>query len=82
MTDFIFYAQFFMLLTNIIVFIFVMQEKSERLRFVKVSLLVAISLGTLVNLGKLTWLNVVFAFTPFVLLGKIFKNENKTAKIV
>jgi len=80
MTDFILYAQAFMLVTNIIVFIFIMQEHSLKMKALKVALLIAISLGTLINLGKLTWLNVIFAFTPFLLLGKVFKKKKKEAK--
>jgi hypothetical protein len=55
-----------------------MQEKRVKLRAVKVALLIAISLGTLVNLGKVTWMNVLFAFTPFLLLGKIFKKDKES----
>lgn len=81
MKDFVLYAQLIMLFTNIFVFVLLMQE-SNKYKFAKVGLLIAISLGTIINLGKLTWLNVLFSLTPFILLGKIFKTKNEHQKTV
>jgi len=72
MTDLILYANFFMLTANIIVFILVMQSDAK-LKFVKALLLIVISLGTIINIGKLTWLTVLFAISPSLML---FKKQN------
>lgn len=77
MTDFILWAQFLMLTANIIVFIFIMQSETK-LKFVKVLLLIIISLGTIINIGKLTWLNVIFSLTPGLLLFKKRKDKEST----
>lgn len=77
MTNFILWSQFIMLIANVIVFILIMNEHTK-FKFVKVCLLIAISFGTIANIGKLTALSVVFALTPGLLLIKKGKNKETT----
>lgn len=71
MKDYIFYAQLIVLILNVVVFIYIMSASGVYMRFARVILLVAIFVGTLANFGKLTMLNVLFAFTPFLTLINI-----------
>ena len=76
MTNFVFYANFLMLSANIIVFIIVMQSDAK-LKVVKTCLLIAISLGTILNIGKLTWFTILFALAPGLML---FKKSDKSTE--
>lgn len=71
MMNLIFYAQILVLMLNIIVFIFLMQEHNLKYKLVRVVLLVAISIGAVINFGKVTIFTVLFSFTPFITLIKI-----------
>lgn len=71
MIDFIFYAQILVLALNIVVFCFLMQEQELNYKLARVVLLVAISVGAVINFGKVTIFTVLFSFTPFITLIKI-----------
>lgn len=79
MINFILIAQFIVLILNIIVFIYLMNERTVKYRRVRVMLLLCISIGIIVNIGKVTWYTVLFSFTPFLSLininehGKIYR---------
>lgn len=79
MTDFIFYAQLLVLTLNIIVFVFLINEHKFNFRMARVVLLIAISVGAVINLGKVTLFTVVVAFSPFITLininqhGKLYR---------
>jgi len=71
MIDFIFYAQLLVLCLNIIVFIFLMNEQKFNFKLARIVLLVAISVGAVINLGRITLFTVIVAFTPFITLINI-----------
>lgn len=71
MINFILYAQLIVLILNIMVFIYLMNERSVNYRRVRIMLLISISIGIIVNIGKVTWLTVLFSFTPFISLINI-----------
>lgn len=74
MINFILIAQFVVLFLNIVVFVYLMNENSIKYRRARVMLLICISIGIILNIGKVTWLTVLFSFTPFLSLINI--NEN------
>lgn len=74
MIDFILIAQFVVLFMNVMVFIYLMNEPEVKYRRVRVMLLICISIGIIINIGKVTWFTVLFSFTPFLSLINI--NEN------
>lgn len=69
--DVFFYMQLTMFVLNVIVFIFIMNERKLKYKAVRVALLVAVSIGFFINLGKVTWFAVLFCFTPFLSLINI-----------
>lgn len=71
MTDIILYGQLIMLGLNIIVFCFLMKEHELEYKFVRILILVAISIGAVMNFGKVTIVTVLLMFTPFITLLKI-----------
>jgi len=66
-----FYLQLLVFVMNICVFIFIMNEKKVKYKFIRAALIVAMCIGLFFNLGKLTWFTVLFAFTPFISLLKL-----------
>ena len=79
MINFILIAQFVVLFLNIVVFVYLMNEDSVKYRRARVMLLICISIGMIVNIGKITWYTVLFSFTPFLSLininehGKLYR---------
>lgn len=71
MTDVILYAQIIVFVLNIVVFCYLMQEPQVNYKLARVILLVAISVGAVINFGKVTVFTLIFSFTPFITLIKI-----------
>lgn len=71
MTDLIFYSNLIMFILNTIIFLFLMSEPNLKYKFVRVLILVAMSVGAVINFGKFTVFTVLFMFTPFITLIKI-----------
>lgn len=71
MTNFLFYAQLIVLCLNIVVFIFLMNEKNFHFKTARIIVLIAISVGAVINLGRITFFTVIVAFTPFLTLINI-----------
>ena len=69
--DVIFYAQILVFVLNIVVFCFLMNESEMNYKLARVILLVAISVGAVINFGKVTIFSVLFSFSPFITLIKI-----------
>jgi len=72
--DVFFYLQLIMFALNVCVFIYIMQERNLNHKWARVALLIAVSIGFFINLGKVTWFAVLFCFTPFIALIN-FKHE-------
>jgi hypothetical protein len=71
MSDFIFYAQILVLILNCVVFVFLMQTENVNYKLARIVLLVAISVGTVINFGKVTIFTILFSFAPFLSLINI-----------
>ena len=71
MTDFIFFAQILVLILNCVVFVFLMQTENINYKLARIVLLVAISVGTVINFGKVTVCTILFSFAPFLSLINI-----------
>ena len=76
MMNLIFYAQIMVFVLNIVVFCYLMKEDEISYKLARVILLVAISVGAVINFGKVTIFTVIFSFTPFITLIKINKHGN------
>jgi len=76
MTDIIFYAQILVFILNIIIFCYLMQEKSFNFKLARIIVLVAISVGAVINFGKVTVFTILFSFTPFLTLIKFNQHGN------
>ncbi|MES2382416.1 MAG: hypothetical protein V4538_15320 [Bacteroidota bacterium] len=69
--DIFFYMQLLLFALNIIVFIYIMLEHKVKYKFARVALLIAVSFGFFINVGKVTWFAVLFCFTPYLSLLNI-----------
>lgn len=69
--DFLFYAQLIVLCLNIVVFIFLMNEQNFHFKTARIIVLIAISVGAVINLGRVTFFTVIVSFTPFLTLINI-----------
>jgi len=69
--DVFFYLQLLLFALNVIVFIYLMNEHKLKYKFARVALLIVVSIGFFINLGKVTWFAVLFCFTPFLSLINI-----------
>ena len=78
--DFLFYAQLTVFCLNIIVFIFLMNEHNFNFKTARIVLLIAISVGAVINFGRVTFFTVVMAFTPFLTLINI-KQDGKLYRL-
>lgn len=81
MTDVILYAQIIVFVLNIVVFCYLMQEPQVNYKLARVILLVAISVGAVINFGKVTVFTVIFSFTPFITLIKINKQHGNIKRL-
>ena len=71
MIDFLFYAQLMVFILNVVVFIFLMNEHNFSFKAARIVLLIAISVGAVINFGRVTFFTVIMSFTPFLTLIKI-----------
>ena len=71
MIDFLFYAQLLVFFLNIVVFVFLMNERNFSFKAARIVLLIAISVGAVINFGRVTFFTVIMSFTPFLTLIKI-----------
>lgn len=71
MNNIFFYVQLGIFILNIIVFIYLMKEPSLNYHTERIILLVMVTVAGVITFGKVTWLTVLFAFTPFIVLIKI-----------
>lgn len=71
MKDLFLYLQLAILIMNITAFIFIMGEAKYEYKAVRAALLIVLSAGMLVNIGKITFLTVLFSFAPFLSLINI-----------
>lgn len=78
MKDFLLWSQILIFALNVAVFIYLMSKEDIYLRQARIALLVVLTVAGMVSLvinqGKLTWINVVFSFTPAITLFKINPN--------
>lgn len=81
MTDVILYAQIIVFVLNIVVFCYLMQEPQVNYKLARVILLVAISVGAVINFGKVTVFTVIFSLTPFITLIKINKQHGNIKRL-
>ncbi|MDU9793828.1 hypothetical protein RGC27_08290, partial [Helicobacter pylori] len=75
------YAQIIVFVLNIVVFCYLMQEPQVNYKLARVILLVAISVGAVINFGKVTVFTVIFSFTPFITLIKINKQHGNIKRL-
>ena len=79
MVNFILIAQFVILMLNIIVFCWLSTESNISYKYERALLLIAISIGAVINFGKVTVFMILFSFAPFLTLinikkdGKLYK---------
>jgi hypothetical protein len=64
-----------MLAGNIIVLIMISKHPEIKFYMARIILLVCVTIGIFAQLGKITWLNAIFSFAPFLSLWN-FKNKN------
>ena len=81
MTDITFYSQIIVFVLNIVVFCFLMNERDMSYKLARIILLVAISVGAVINFGKVTVFTVIFSFTPFITLIKINKQHGNIKRL-
>ena len=81
MIDFLFYAQLLVFTLNIVVFIFLMNEHNFSFKAARIVLLIAISVGAVINFGRVTFFTVIMAFTPFLTLINI-KQDGKLHRLI
>lgn len=72
--NFIIIAQFIVLVLNIVVFCYLTKENDISFKLERALLLIAISIGAVLNFGKVTAFTILFSFTPFVTLINISKD--------
>jgi len=77
MKDIFMYLQFVIFVMNVVTFIYIMQHEKYNYKFARVSLLVLLSAGMIANIGKVTFLTILFTSSTFLSLLKIdSKNGN------
>lgn len=81
MKDFFYYLQFVVFMINILVFIYIMQTNEYNYRGARGLLLIILSIGMLVNIDKITFINVLLSFSTFLSLIKI-KPHGKIYRII
>jgi len=80
-TDIILYSQIIILILNIIIFFYLLREHNLQHKFVRVLLLIAITIGGLSNFGKVSIYTILFMFSPFLTLIK-FNPNGKLHRII
>lgn len=81
MTDITFYSQIIVFVLNIVVFCFLMNERDMSYKLARIILLVAISVGAVINFGKVTVFTLIFSFSPLITLIKI-RQHGKIYRII
>jgi len=77
--DFILIANLMMLIGNIIALVIIQTQTELKYKEVRLVLLITVTFGILANFGKITWLTVIFALAPWVMLfkkRKSYKDHN------
>jgi len=70
----LFYAQLIVFGLNILVFFYLLRHQEVSYNLERIILVVAFTVMFVINLGKVSWVSVIFAFTPFIALIKIKPN--------
>lgn len=78
MKDIFLYSQILVFALNVMVLIHLMSQEKMHYKAFRIALVVGITVVTLLNFGKFTWLNVVFAFTPLLTLINTRQNGKST----
>lgn len=76
MKDFFLYLQIVILIMNVLTFIYIMQSEKYHYKFARVTLLVLLTAGMLANIGKVSFLTVLFTSSTFLSLIKISPDTN------
>ena len=76
MKDIFLYIQIAVFAMNVVVFIYLMQTEKYQYKFARITLLILLSAGMLVNIGKLTFLTVLFTLSTYLSLFKFNPNGN------
>ena len=91
MKDYLMWIQIIMLAINIGLCIYLKMQEDIPFKKVRIAFIVIVTALTIVNFGKLTILNVLFSFTPYLILnikpdGKLYRlieslmGNNKTGR--
>jgi len=76
MNNLFLYLQLMVLVMNVITFIYIMHEKKYEYKFVRVTILIVLTAGMIANIGKVTFLTILFTSSTFLSLLNISPNGN------
>ena len=76
MKDIFLYLQLVVLVMNVMAFIYIMHEKKYNYKFARVTLLIVLTAGMIANIGKVTFLTILFTSSTFLSLLNISPNGN------
>jgi len=71
MKDIFLYLQLLVLVMNVVTFIYIMHEEKYHYKFARVTLLIVLTAGMIANIGKITFVTVLFTFSTFLALINI-----------
>lgn len=72
--DIFYYAQWVVFILNILVSIYLFKHQELSYNLERIILVVIFTVMIVINFGKVSWVSVIFAFTPFIALIKIKPN--------
>jgi len=68
MKDLFLYLQIMVLVMNVVAFIYIMHEEKYHYKFARVAILVILTAGMIANIGKVTFLTMLFTSSTFIAL--------------
>jgi len=71
MSDIFLIIQLAVLVMNIITFVYIMQEEKYNYKLARVIFIIICTVGLMANIGKVTFLTVLFSFSTFISLINI-----------
>ena len=83
MKDIFLYIQLGVFVMNVIVFIYLMQSEKYNYKFARITLLFILTVGLIVNIGKVTFLTILFTSSTFIsLINFNFKPNGKVIRFI
>lgn len=82
MKDIFLYLQLVVLVMNVMAFIYIMVEKKYNYKFARVTLLIVLTAGMIANIGKVTFLTILFTSSTFLSLLKIDSKDGNIHRFI